>query len=462
MAATNTMDAIKKKMQSMKLEKESALDKADQFEQNLKDQQDKNAKQEEEINDLQKRINQLEGELDQSQTQLEEATQKLEETEKKHNNIRKQKSDEKQIDREGDASSTKKRKKILVSRKDCPIHAKYRRGASIESIPEGNECRCRIKTTKTSKRPTMKNSLSGTPSSLSQSVTSTERRPEPEGSCLPTNIDSSSYILNDYSLFSDCEDVGEDLDVREELEKLHSKYKGLFSVAYLLKSTSSLKFTIIGSELKNISYCLKRAEAEVGALTRRIKLLEEDFEQTASRLDSATETLDKASKTAEDTERERKLLESRSLADDERIDTLETQLKEAKFIAEDADRKYDEAARKLAITEVDLERAEARLEAAEGKIIELEEELKVVGNNMKSLEISEQEASQREESYEESIRDLTSRLKEAEHRATEAERAVSKLQKEIDRLEDELLAEKEKYKAISENLDQTFTELAGF
>ncbi|MDK0604694.1 tropomyosin, partial [Clostridium perfringens] len=93
-------------------------------------------------------------------------------------------------------------------------------------------------------------------------------------------------------------------------------------------------------------------------------------------------------------------LESRSLADDERLTFLEAQLKEAKFIAEDADRKYDEAARKLAITEVDLERAEARLEAAEAKIVELEEELKVVGNNMKSLEISEQEASQREDSYE--------------------------------------------------------------
>merc|ERR1712142_443845 len=33
---------------------------------------------------------------------------------------------------------------------------------------------------------------------------------------------------------------------------------------------------------------------------------------------------------------------------------------------------------------------------------------------MKSLEISEQEASQREDSYEETIRDLTHRLKEAE------------------------------------------------
>ena len=64
--------------------------------------------------------------------------------------------------------------------------------------------------------------------------------------------------------------------------------------------------------------------------------------------------------------------------------------------------------------------------------MELEEELKVVGNNMKSLEVSEQEvrilveiqrkslnvfhcslqAMQREESYEEQIRDLSTRLKD--------------------------------------------------
>ncbi|VDL44024.1 unnamed protein product [Hymenolepis diminuta] len=45
------------------------------------------------------------------------------------------------------------------------------------------------------------------------------------------------------------------------------------------------------------------------------------------------------------------------------------------------------------------------------KIVELEEELRIVGNNMKSLEVSEQESLQREESYEETIRDLTERLK---------------------------------------------------
>jgi len=92
----------------------------------------------------------------------------------------------------------------------------------------------------------------------------------------------------------------------------------------------------------------------------------------------------------------------------------------------------------------------------------LEEELRVVGNNLKSLEVSEEKALQREESYEEQIRVLTQRLKEAETRAEFAERSVQKLQKEVDRLEDELVHEKEKYKAISEELDQTFQELSGY
>ena len=46
------------------------------------------------------------------------------------------------------------------------------------------------------------------------------------------------------------------------------------------------------------------------------------------------------------------------------------------------------------------------------KIVELEEELRVVGNNLKSLEVSEEKALQREDVYEEQIRNLTGRLKE--------------------------------------------------
>ena len=69
--------------------------------------------------------------------------------------------------------------------------------------------------------------------------------------------------------------------------------------------------------------------------------------------------------------------------------------------------------------------------AGETKIMELEEELRVVGNNLKSLEVSEEKANQREEAYKEQIKTLTAKLKQAEARAEFAERSVQKLQKEV-------------------------------
>jgi coenzyme F420-reducing hydrogenase delta subunit len=55
-----------------------------------------------------------------------------------------------------------------------------------------------------------------------------------------------------------------------------------------------------------------------------------------------------------------------------------------------------------------------------------------------------------------------STLVQAEHRAEFAEKAVIKLQKEVDRLEDEWAHEKDKYKAITDEMDQTFAELTGY
>jgi len=44
----------------------------------------------------------------------------------------------------------------------------------------------------------------------------------------------------------------------------------------------------------------------------------------------------------------------------------------------------------------------------------------------------------------------------------DAEKHIAKLQKEVDKLEDELLTERDKYKVINNELDQTFAELTGF
>ncbi|XP_014609216.1 PREDICTED: calponin homology domain-containing protein DDB_G0272472 isoform X8 [Polistes canadensis] len=237
-------------------------------------------------------------------------------------------------------------------------------------------------------------------------------------------------------------------------------YPGLAFGSSIFSSDTMMKFSLIRNELQNImGNQLKRAESEVAALNRRIQLLEEDLERSEERLATATAKLAEASQAADESERARKILENRSLADEERMDALENQLKEARFLAEEADKKYDEVARKLAMVEADLERAEERAEAGESKIVELEEELRVVGNNLKSLEVSEEKANQREEEYKNQIKTLTTRLKEAEARAEFAERSVQKLQKEVDRLEDDLAAEREKNKLLQEEMEATLHDI---
>ncbi|XP_061720218.1 tropomyosin isoform X15 [Cydia pomonella] len=240
-------------------------------------------------------------------------------------------------------------------------------------------------------------------------------------------------------------------------------YPGLAFGSSIFSSDTMMKFSIIKNELQNIkNTALKRAESEVAALNRRIQLLEEDLERSEERLATATAKLAEASQAADESERARKVLENKSLTDEERMDALENQLKEARFLAEEADKKYDEVARKLAMVEADLERAEERAEAGESKIVELEEELRVVGNNLKSLEVSEEKAMASREHVEDKIHGLSAKLSQAEARAEFAERSVQKLQKEVDRLEDEVLEERSKYKAIAEEVDQTFADLSGY
>ncbi|XP_019877626.2 tropomyosin-1, isoforms 9A/A/B isoform X7 [Aethina tumida] len=291
-------------------------------------------------------------------------------------------------------------------------------------------------------------------------------RPAAEGSslsdqeCEETRDDDPEVVeLSKLRCTSERTEVVAERETRRRNRRC-ADYPGLAFASSIFSSDTLMKFSIIRNELHNIMNTqLKRAESEVAALNRRIQLLEEDLERSEERLATATAKLAEASAAADESERQRKVLENRSLADEERMDALENQLKEARFLAEEADKKYDEVARKLAMVEADLERAEERAEAGESKIVELEEELRVVGNNLKSLEVSEEKAAATREHSEDKIRSISDKLREAEARAEFAERSVQKLQKEVDRLEDELVAEKERYKEIGDDLDTAFVEL---
>ncbi|KAA0183776.1 Tropomyosin [Fasciolopsis buskii] len=536
------MEHIKKKMQAMKLDKENALDEADQLEAKLREKELEMQTKDEEMAEIAKRIQQLETDKETAQTQFTETNQKLDETEKRAT--------------EADRTS-------LVEQL----------GPRLE--PEGEA------------QPTRPEEIRHLNS---------RRKYQPE-----------EPLYSDYG--SDLDEEDDYLKRRGDLSTIDERTAMSEAISAVhLNSATIIKLAIIGAELQNIvKKSVIKAEAEVAALQKRIRQLEDELESTETRLTEATAKLEEASKAADESDRSRrtletrqnleddrivrltnlvrnttiaateaknkyeelnlclqmsvlfrlnlnsfvlsevliitivigrKVLENRTIADEERINQLEEQLKESTFMAEDADRKYDEV----------------------NKITELEEELRIVGNNVKSLEISEQEAAQREEAYEENIRDLTERLKaatkqrkqyetrladltaklaEAEDRAQESERLVNTLQADADRLEgmsflttffvgsflcacaspsrpcvraflftlhlcrdvgarvipefgrsvvfsikaerrakeagqleaarqsdlskleDELVAEKEKYKALSEELDSTYAELTG-
>merc|ERR1712060_464923 len=186
---------------------------------------------------------------------------------------------------------------------------------------------------------------------------------------------------------------------------------------------TSERLSIATLQLEEKEKQLAATELEMNALTRRESGLEEDLEKTEDKMVAAVAKLDKAGTAADDSERAKKVFQSKADED---------------------------------------EKAEERADVGETKILELEEELRVVANNLKSLEVAEEKANQREKTYKEQIKTLSAKLKQAEARAEFAEKSVQKLQKEVDRLEDELVSEQEKYKAITEELEQTFAEMSGY
>merc|ERR1711874_148457 len=113
-----------------------------------------------------------------------------------------------------------------------------------------------------------------------------------------------------------------------------------------------------------------------------------DLEKTEEKMVAAVAKLDKAATASDDSERAKKVFQSKADEDEKRITALEKELKEAREKAEAADNHYDEVAKKLATCESELEK----------------EELRVVANNLKSLEVAEEKANQREKTYKEQIK----------------------------------------------------------
>lgn len=194
-------------------------------------------------------------------------------------------------------------------------------------------------------------------------------------------------------------------------------------------------------------------ENEVHSLSRRVKLLEDTNDQLETRLATALEQLRQATDVVDEQDRSRRTLESRQNRDDEKISMLEEQLRQATAVASEYERKYEEVARRLVITESDLDRAEERAAVAESKARTLDNDLHFISNSLKSVEISEHTLADKEESYQATITELNRRLADAENTVEILSRELKTKQYDLDRMEDALEESKMQCNGLREEMN---------
>merc|ERR1719312_1741249 len=116
----------------------------------------------------------------------------------------------------------------------------------------------------------------------------------------------------------------------------------------------------VSLKLEEKEKAYNNTEGDVGGLSRRALLLEEDVERSEERLAKAVSELARQSYGADHAVKKRIQLENENGHKEEENDKLENQLKDDKFTLAESERKYEDIARKLATKEDELERSNER------------------------------------------------------------------------------------------------------
>ena len=219
------------------------------------------------------------------------------------------------------------------------------------------------------------------------------------------------------------------------------------------------KLVATNARLEEREKTLKQTEEEVNSMSRRQALMEEEDKKSDSALADTVIRLAIMSKNADSILKKVKYFVSKTMRNEVEIEEMDKTVRETKKMAHDSEQKLDEMTRRLGVQEDECRRAIQRAEAADLKILELEEELSNVGENMKQLEISAEKAQVREEKLKEQIRALILKYKAAEARYEYGEMNITKLNHRIDDLEDDIYREKLKIKRVSDELNSTFDDM---
>merc|ERR1712020_663663 len=111
----------------------------------------------------------------------------------------------------------------------------------------------------------------------------------------------------------------------------------------------------------------KNAEEDVGALSRRVMLMEEEAKKDTALAETVT-ILAVKSKEADAILKKVKYFENKTMNNEMELEEGDKNLRETKKMASDNEQKLDEITRKLGVQEDECKRATERAELAEGKL----------------------------------------------------------------------------------------------
>merc|ERR1712080_248707 len=110
----------------------------------------------------------------------------------------------------------------------------------------------------------------------------------------------------------------------DEVDELMTKARQLETELDLTNE----RFGLVSIQLDEKEKMLASAELEMNSLNRRVSGLEEDLEKTEEKMVAARGKLDKAATASDDSERAKKVFQSKADEDEKRIAALEKALKE--------------------------------------------------------------------------------------------------------------------------------------
>merc|ERR1712121_496505 len=105
----------------------------------------------------------------------------------------------------------------------------------------------------------------------------------------------------------------------DEVDELMTKARQLETELDLTNE----RFGLVSIQLDEKEKMLAAAELEMNSLNRRVSGLEEDLEKTEEKMVAATGKLDKAATASDDSERAKKVFQSKADEDEKRIAALE-------------------------------------------------------------------------------------------------------------------------------------------